>query len=77
MTNGCLFDSVQYKANAIPKPPLSLCGMIKYLPVAWLKAKISLVPRSSGCGRFVKCLSPATSIDANGRGQAVVCGEGN
>lgn len=50
--------------------------MLKYLPVAWLKAEIGLVRRSAGFGRSVKCLSPATSIDANGGGQSGVWGEG-
>lgn len=38
------FWHAQYKANAILKLPLSLCGMLKYLPVAQLKAEIILVP---------------------------------
>lgn len=50
--------------------------MLKYLPVAWLKAEISLVLRSAGFGRFVKCLSAATSIDANSGGQSGVWREG-
>lgn len=66
MANDCLFDTVRYKANAILEPSLSLCGMLKYLSVAQLKAKTNLVPRSSGFGTLVKCLSPPTSIDANG-----------
>lgn len=44
MANDCLFDTVRYKANAILEPPLSLCGMLKYLSVAQLKAKTNLVP---------------------------------
>lgn len=42
----------------------SLCGMLKFLPDSWLKAKISLVPGSSGFGRFLKCSSPGPSSDA-------------
>lgn len=44
MANDCRFDTVQYKANAILEPPLSLCSMLKYLSVAQLKAKTNLVP---------------------------------
>jgi len=51
--------------------------MLKYLPVAWLKAEVSLIPRSRRLGDLRYAPSLATSIDANHGGKIAVCGEGN